>query len=157
MFRNQCFHYYCLDLENREVFYRWIEAIFEILKVFNDNGLIAFAFHENERLLLHKFYNILEIKRGNLSNYSFIPNLLVVNLQESKYESLTEALYSLGYLSSGDSLFRNNKLIPELAGRLAEFPDLINLILAHNRNCLCNENIILLKRFLPKYCLTVRD
>ncbi len=49
------FHYYCLDLENREVFYRWIEAIFEILKVFNDNGLIAFAFHKNERLILHKF------------------------------------------------------------------------------------------------------
>ncbi|KKL87101.1 hypothetical protein LCGC14_1938090 [marine sediment metagenome] len=108
MIRNQCFQYYCLDLENREVFYRWIEAIFEILKVFNDNGLIAFAFHENERLLLQKFYNILEIKVGDLSNYSFIPNLLVVNLQESKYESLTEALYSLGYLNSGDSLFRNN-------------------------------------------------
>lgn len=64
----------------------------------------------------------------------------VINLQAFEYESLTEMLLSLGYSVSGTNIIR------ELFHQ-----DHIEEIIKHNRNCLKNKAIILIKRFINMY------
>jgi len=84
----------------------------------------------------------------DLSTYRKIDQIPIINLQLGKFESLIEILYSISpeIKISGDALFRNHRLVDQLfyAHKYEE-------IVVHNQNCLVNEAIILLKRWLKLY------
>ena len=55
-------------------------------------------------------------------------------------------------VSTGDTLFRNLKLIPKLFSA-----EKLTILIEHNRNCLTNETVILLKRWLKYYQITITN
>jgi len=99
--------------------------------------------YEKDSLLL--MFEDLKIKGYNLSNYKFIQDLIIINLQEFSFESLTGALCKMGYTKTNDPIFRHKEYIQEL-WKQGRFEEIIN----HNLNCLLNEALILQKRFLVK-------
>jgi len=96
-------------------------------------------------------YQYLQVQGEDISKFSFITTFPIINIQksESKYESLTEAFYSIHPHSAkmtGDALFRNNKLIDKLFAAQK-----FNEIILHNQNCLVNEYLIFLVRWYKNY------
>lgn len=113
------------------------------------NELIFFGFSEYEKIELLKIFQCLQSQGYSISSYNFIKTLPIINLQKDKFESFAEAIYSLNLRPmniTGDSLFRNIKLINELfiAQKFDE-------IIAHNHNCLINASVIFLNRWLKYY------
>lgn len=97
------------------------------------------------------------MQRYDLTEYEFIEALPIVNLQENKYEALTEAIYTIypadsPMIGTGDTLFRNLTLIPKLFSA-----EKLKVLIEHNRNCLSNESLILLKRWLKYYQITITN
>ena len=111
---------------------------------------ILFAFSDHERFELLNIYMYLGIQGQNTSQYSFIETLPIINLQRIKYESLVEAIFSLCMntttLTIGDPLLRNSKLVDSLY-----VTQQYHEIILHNRNCLMNEYILFIKRWLKNY------
>jgi hypothetical protein len=100
---------------------------------------------------LIRIYQLLKFNGYDVSKYEFITQFPIINLQRTdyKYESLTEAIYSLNLDSAettGDALFRNNRMVDKLF-RAQKFDEII----AHNRNCLLNEALLLMKRWYKNY------
>ncbi len=123
--------------------------ILKVMRVLREIQLFAFSTFEKRELL--KIYHYLETQGYDLSDYSFIEGLSIVNLQENKYEALNEAIYTIypadsPVISTGDMLFRNLKLIPKLFSA-QKFEEIIS----HNQNCLMNGSLIFLKRWLKHY------
>ena len=115
--------------------------------------LTFFAFSDHERTELLKMYQYLQKQGYDVSEFEFIKKFPIINLQrvESKYESLTEAIYSINPNSAiltGDSLFRNNRLVNDLF-HTQKFEEVIS----HNRNCLLNESMLFQKRWYKNYKL----
>lgn len=124
-------------------------TILEILKQTREVTLFSFSTHEKEEIL--RIYRYLEVQGYDLNAYKFVETLPIINLQKEPYESLTEAIYSLhpkSIRTTGDSLFRNTQLIDKLYS-IQKFEDII----AHNHNCLLNEGIIFLQRWLKLYTI----
>ena len=104
--------YYIEDYQYRNELYI---IIFEILK--QSRIFPFFAFSDYERIKLLNIYRYLQVQGYDTSKYNFIEKFPIINLQKSDYESLAEAIYSLNINSSkttGDSLFRNSKLVIKL-------------------------------------------
>lgn len=115
--------------------------------------LTFFAFSDHERIELLKMYRYLPKQGYDISEFSFIEKFPIINLQkiESRYESLTEAIYSINPKSvvmTGDPLFRNNRLVDDLFAA-HKFDEIIS----HNRNCLLNESMLFQKRWYKNYKL----
>ena len=124
-------------------------VVFRVLKIAKD--LTFFAFSDHERIELLSRYRYLQVQGYDVSEFKFIEKFPIINLQriESKYESLTEAIYSINpntAILTGDSLFRNNILVNDLFGA-QKFEEIIS----HNRNCLLNESILFQKRWYKNY------
>ncbi len=123
-------------------------VIFEALK--RAKILSFFAFSDYERAELLSMYRFLRVQGYNVSTYVFIKKLPIVNLQNTAFESLAEAIYSISLnsktITTGDSLFRNSKIVSKLFAT-NKFPEIIS----HNRNCLINENILFRKRWYKNY------
>ena len=126
-------------------------TIFKILKVAND--LTFFSFSDHERIELLNLYQYLRAQEMDVSEFEFIITFPIINLQKnnSKFESLQEAIYSLNSKSTaftGDALFRNNKLVNTLF-TYRKFEEVIS----HNINCLLNGALLFLKRWYKNYKL----
>jgi hypothetical protein len=148
MVHNTILTYYIEDANNYIHLYK---LIFEILRITQD--LWVFAFSDYERSELIRMYQLLKFSGYEVSKYEFITKLPITNFQRTnyKYESLTEAIYSLNLDSmetTGDPLFRNNKMVNKLF-RAQKFDEIV----AHNRNCLLNEALLLMKRWYKNYKL----
>lgn len=142
-------------IKNYNYLERFYFLILKVMKILNEFYLFSFSDYEKEALL--KIYTYLETQGYDLSEFDFIKNLTIINLQEYKYEALTEAIYSIipaddSIMSTGDTLFRNVKLIPKLFSA-----EKMKILIEHNRNCLTNETIILLKRWLKYYQMTITN
>jgi hypothetical protein len=140
--------YYIENYTHKSEFYRFIFSLLQIAK-----ELSIFAFSEHERIELVNMYQYLQVQGVDVSEFSFITSLPIINLQKSgsKYESLTEAFYSIHPNSAtmtGDALFRNNMLIDKLFAA-QKFDEIIQ----HNQNCLVNEYLIFLVRWYKNYRL----
>ena len=123
-------------------------VIFEALK--RSKILYFFAFSDYERNELLSMYRFLQVQGYNVFTYAFIKEFPIINLQNTTFESLAEAIYSISLnsktITTGDSLFRNSKIINKLF-TAHKFPEIIS----HNRNCLINENILFRKRWYKNY------
>jgi hypothetical protein len=140
--------YYIESYTYKTEFYKFI---FRLLKIAKD--LTFFAFSEHERTELTNMYQYLQVQGEDVSEFDFLATFPIINLQkpESKYESLTEAFYSIHPNSSqmtGDALFRNSKLINKLFAAQK-----FNEIISHNQNCLINEYLLFLVRWYKNYKL----
>ena len=86
-----------------------------ILKIMNlTKNFHFFAFSDDERYELLKIYQYLRVQGHDMSIYRFIETVPLINLQNTKFESLTEAIYSINLnenssISTRDALFRNSK------------------------------------------------
>lgn len=152
MITDKILTFYIKNYTHIERLYFLILKIMSVLK-----GLYLFSFSDFEKEGLLKIYLYLEKQGYDLSEYEFIKGLSIVNLQENKYEALTEAVYSINpadspIISTGDTLFRNLKLIPKLFSA-----EKLKILIEHNRNCLTNETLILLKRWLKYYQITITN
>ncbi len=152
MITDKILTFYIKNYTHIERFYFLLLKIMSVLK-----GLFLFSFSDFEKEGLLKIYLYLETQGYDLSEYEFIKRLSIVNLQENKYEALTEAVYSINpadspIISTGDTLFRNLKLIPKLFSAKK-----LKILIEHNRNCLTNETLILLKRWLKYYQITITN
>jgi len=152
MITDKILTFYIKNYTHIERFYFLLLKIMSVLK-----GLFLFSFSDFEKEGLLKIYLYLETQGYDLSEYEFIKGLSIVNLQENKYEALTEAVYSINpadspIISTGDILFRNLKLIPKLFSA-----EKLKILIEHNRNCLTNETLILLKRWLKYYQITITN
>ncbi|MFX1487568.1 MAG: hypothetical protein ACFFBI_00350 [Promethearchaeota archaeon] len=119
-------------------------TILEVIRRAKD--LVFFCFSKYENKALMRIYSHLQFRGYDTEHYDFIESFPVINLQKDKFESLTEAIYSIHFkssITSGDPLFRNSKLVEQLF-HAHKFEDII----AHNQNCLLNEGNIFLKRWL---------
>lgn len=117
-------------------------TILEILRQTQELTLFSFSNHEKEEIL--RIYRYLEVQGYDLKDYKLIEDLPIINLQKEPYESLAEVIYFLhpkSIRTTGDSLFRNTKLVDKLYS-IHKFEDIV----AHNHNCLLNEGTIFLKR-----------
>ena len=144
MVYNNVLTFYICDYSYRDELYI---VIFEALK--RAQELTFFAFSDHERLEILNMYQYLRVQGYNLKSYTFIQTLPIINLQRTKFESLTEALYSFNLdlpVLTGDVLFRNSKLVDKLF-HAKKFQEIIS----HNRNCLINENIIFQRRWYKNY------
>ncbi len=134
--------YYIDDHEHLDAL---CKTLFEIL--FFTQKITLFCFSEYEQQEILRIYTTLSEQGFDLSKYSFISSLSLVNLQKHRFESVTEAVFSTNSKinSTGDPLFRNIKVIDKLftTNRLQE-------IIAHNYTCLLNESIIL-RRWIKYY------
>ncbi len=123
-------------------------VIFEALK--RAKILSFFAFSDYERIELLNMYRFLRVQGYGVSAYAFIKKFPIINLQNTAFESLAEAIYSINLnsktITTGDSLFRNSKIVGKLFAA-HKFPEIIS----HNRNCLINENILFRKRWYKNY------
>jgi hypothetical protein len=138
--------YYVEDANNYIHLYRLILELLQILQ-----NIWVFAFSDHERIELLRMYQLLKSNDYDVSKYEFITKFPIINLQRNNYkhESLTEAIYSLNLNSAettGDALFRNNRMVDKLF-RAQKFDEII----AHNRNCLLNEALLLMKRWYKNY------
>lgn len=152
MITDKILTFYIKNYTHIERFYLLILKVMKVLK-----EIFLFSFSDNEKKGLLKIYTYLETQGYDLSEYEFIKKLTIVNLQVNKYEALTEALYSIipadnHIVSTGDTLFRNLKLIPKLFSA-----EKLKILIEHNRNCLTNETIILLKRWLKHYQIALTN
>ena len=139
------FSFYIEDYEHKTELYL---LLMKILSSFD--GLVFFSFSYHEKEEIQKVYQYLEYQGVDLSAYRELDQIPIINLQLSKFESLLEALYSIHpkMKISGDSLFRNNRLVNQLfyARKYEE-------IVVHNQNCLVNESIIFKKRWLKLFTI----
>jgi hypothetical protein len=152
MITDKILTFYIKNYTHIERFYFLILKVMSILK---ELSLFSFSDYEKEALL--KIYTYLEMQGFDLTDYNFIKDLTIVNLQENKYEALTEAIYSIipaddSIITTGDTLFRNLKLIPKLFSA-----EKMEILIEHNRNCLSNETVILLKRWLKYYQMAITN
>jgi hypothetical protein len=148
LIHNIALTYYIENYMYKTEFYKFV---FKLLNIAKD--LTFFAFSEHERTELTNIYEYLQVQGEDVSKFDFIATFPIINLQksESKYESLTEAFYSIHPDSvrlTGDVLFRNNKLIDKLF-HAQKFDEIIS----HNQNCLVNEYMIFLIRWYKNYKL----
>ena len=148
MIQNIIFTYYIEEWCHKIKFYK---LIFNVLQLAKD--LTFFAFSNYERIKLLNMYHYLQVQGDYVSEFSFIKEFPIINLQKEnyRYESLTEAFYSINPNSAiltGDSLFRNNKLVNQLFNA-QKFDEIIS----HNRNCLLNESLLFQKRWYKNYIL----
>jgi hypothetical protein len=124
-----------------------------ILKVLvKTKDMAFFCFSEYERVVISNIFRTLQANGYNLSSYNCIESIPLINLQIYKFESLTEAIYSINFDSSvftGDSLFRDKKIIDKLL-LTRKFKDIV----VHNQNCLQNACTIFLKRWLRDFTLS---
>ena len=145
MIENILLTFYIEDYLHRDELYL---IIFEVLK--SANVLSFFAFSDYERAELLSMYRFLRVQGYNVSTYAFIKKFPIINLQNTTFESLAEAIYSISLnsktITTGDSLFRNSKIVNKLF-TAHKFPEIIS----HNRNCLINENILFRKRWYKNY------
>lgn len=138
--------YYIENYGDKLAFYTFIFRLLQIAK-----DLSFFTFSDHERVELLRMYQYLRVQGEDVSEFNFLSSLPIINLQkpESKYESLTEAFYSIhphSIAMTGDTLFRNNKLIDKLFAA-QKFDEIIQ----HNQNCLENEYLIFLVRWYKNY------
>lgn len=123
-------------------------TIFELLKIIKNYTLYAFSDHE--RFELRNMYRYLQVQGKETSQYSFIETFPIVNLQQTQYESLAEAIFSLRInttsSTAGDPLLRNSKLVNSLF-----MHHQLQEIILHNRNCLINAYTLFQKRWLKNY------
>ncbi len=80
-------------IENYRLRTEFYKTVFELIKNLQDYTLYAFSGHERFELL--NMYRYLQVQGQNTSQYSFIETFPIVNLQQTRYESLTEAIFSL--------------------------------------------------------------
>lgn len=140
--------YYIEDYAHKIIFYK---LVFTLLKIARSLWFFAFSDHERKELL--GFYHYLQVQGKDVSEFSFITEFPIINLQKetSRFESLTEAVYSIQpnlVKLTGDSLFRDSKLVNKLfAAQMYEE------IIKHNRNCLKNESLLFSVRWYKNYKL----
>ena len=143
MIYNTLFSFYIEDYDYKVELYL---LLMRILSAFEN--LVYFSFSDHEKEEIKKIYQYLECQGIDLSIYIEVDQIPIINLQLGKFESLLEALYSINpeMKISGDALFRNIRLVDQLfyAQKYGE-------IVVHNQNCLVNESIILLKRWLKLF------
>lgn len=137
--------YYIEDYDHKIDLYL---VLLNTLKV--ASGFVFFSFSTHEREEIQKIYRYLELQGIDLSEYRCIKQIPLINLQNGRYESLLEALYSINPTMkiTGDALFRDTRLVNQLfyARKYQE-------IVPHNQNCLENEGIIFQKRWLKLYTI----
>lgn len=123
-------------------------VILEIFSIARQLTLFCFSMYEKQEIL--RIYTSLSEQGYDLSKYSFIESLPIINLQKEKFESITEAVFSTNskVKFTGDPLFRNIKLIGKLF-----YTKRIEEIINHNRTCLLNESLIL-QRWLKYYTVS---
>ena len=142
MINNTILTYY---IDDHEHLYELNKTLLEILFITQKISIFCFSEYEQQEIL--RIYTTLNEQGLDLSKYSFISSLSLVNLQKHRFESVTEAMFSTNSKidSTGDPLFRNIKVIDKLftINRLQE-------IIAHNYICLLNESIIL-RRWIKYY------
>lgn len=143
MIYNTLFSFYIEDYDYRIELYL---LLMKILSVFEN--LVYFSFSDHEKEEIKKISQYLECQCIDLSAYIKVDQIPIINLQLGKFESLLEALYSIHpeMKISGDALFRNIRLVDQLF-----YTHKYEEIVVHNQNCLINESIILLKRWLKLY------
>ena len=140
------FTYYIESYEYIDMFH-----LFVLEFLYQTHELTFFSFSEYEQKEILNMSNKLIEKGYNLKEYQYLGDLLVVNIQKEKFESLNEALLSSGnFFFTGDPLFRNIKLINKLFTTKK-----FNEIISHNHSCLLNESIIL-ERWVKNYNLSRR-
>ena len=140
MIRDTLFTFY---IEERRWHYFFCKCVLKTLRVLQDAYLFSFSDYDKNIVLL--MYEDLEIKGYNMEKYEFVKHLRFCNLQETPFESLSQALCKLNIEKTHDPLFRNLRLISELY-KMERFDEIV----AHNRNCLLNEALLLKKRYLIK-------
>lgn len=144
MIHNTIFTYFIENpSDNNELFL----TIFRVLKKAKDFSF--FAFSDYERIELLKMFRYLQVQGYKVSEFRFLKEFPIINIQKTKFESLTEAFYSINPNSAkmtGDSLFRNNKLVDQLFAA-KKFEEIIS----HNRNCLLIESLLFQKRWYKNY------
>lgn len=143
MIYNTLFSFYIEDYDYK------VELYLLLMRILSDfENLVYFSFSDHEKIEIRKIYQYLECQGIDLSIYIEVDQIPIINLQLGKFESLLEALYSINpeMKISGDALFRDIRLVDQLfyAHRYGE-------IVVHNQNCLVNESIILLRRWLKLY------
>lgn len=146
MIRDILLLHYIENDDHEEDFYLFV---LDVMKRLQDLVIFAFSTHEQEQLAW--MHQLLDLRRYDVTEYDFIKDKCIVNLQKNIFESLAQAIYSMNpkgkaQRTTGDSLFRNISLINKLlkAGKFEE-------IIAHNQNCLLNESIIFLNRWLKMH------
>ena len=146
MIRDTLLLHYIENDDQEEDFYLFV---LEAMKRLQDLVIFAFSTHEQEQLAW--MYQLLNLRGHDVTEYDFIKDKCIVNLQKNVFESLAHAIYSMNPKgkaprTTGDALFRNISLISKLfkAGKFEE-------IIAHNQNCLLNESIIFLNRWLKTH------
>ena len=136
-------------IDDHEHLYELYKTLLEILFITQKISMFCFSEYEQQEIL--RIYTALSEQGFDLSKYSFISSLSLVNLQKHRFESVTEAVFSTNSKidSTGDPLFRNIKVIDNLftTKRFQE-------IIAHNYTCLLNESIIL-QRWIKYYNISV--
>jgi len=140
--------YYIEEYTHKIIFYK---LVFNLLKIARDLWFFAFSDHERTELL--GFYHYLQVQGEDVSEFAFITELPIINLQKesSQFESLTEAVYSIQpnlVKLTGDSLFRNSKLVNKLFSA-----QMYEEIIKHNQNCLINESLLFSVRWYKNYKL----
>ncbi|MFX1344148.1 MAG: hypothetical protein ACFFBC_00105 [Promethearchaeota archaeon] len=139
------FSFYIEDYEYK------VELYLLLMKILSSfECLVFFTFSDHEKIEIKKIYHYLECQDIELSKYTHIEEIPIINLQLGVFESLLEALYSINpeMKITGDALFRNNRLVDQLfyACKYGE-------IVVHNQNCLVNESIIFKRRWLMLYTI----
>jgi len=132
-------------IENYQYLNDFYMVILEVFSIARDLTFFCFSAYEQQEIL--RISTALSEQGYNLSRYNFIRLFPIINLQKEKFESITEAVFSTNsnIKFTGDPLFRNIKLISKLF-----FTKRFEEIISHNRTCLLNESLILL-RWLKYY------
>ncbi len=133
--------FFIKDLLFKNEFFKLIYRLLEIIK-----KIYLFSFSDFEYDVINKIYKEIEDITNETIDFTFIKDLKIINLQETPYESLLEAIYKdLEIDSSGDPLSRKSFLIGEFFSK-----GLFDLIIGHNINCLTMEVLLFKRRFVKK-------
>lgn len=149
MIADRIFVFYINSRDNENKFYLCVLKILKLLK-----KVVFFSFSNYEENSIANIFNKLKGENFNLSKYKDVKSTRIYNVQERPFESLVAALIKIGFKSSNDPLARNLGLIEYLYGLYEKqgFIDdiYINLIIEHNKFCLLNTVLILVRRFLKR-------
>ncbi|TFG21947.1 MAG: hypothetical protein EU529_12050 [Promethearchaeota archaeon] len=133
---NWIYQFYIKDERYNQDFYEFIIKLLQIIKNF-----YLFCFSDKEKRIINYIKYLAKEGLQN-DNIKFIDSLVMVNLQENKYESLSAAVNKIGSIVDPEPLLRNSKDI-DLHYKYGHY----DLILNHNLSCLKEEMKILYKRF----------
>lgn len=148
MIFNKTIHFYvekCEDSPDKNQLHFHILNIFELL---DKENFIGFTFSNYEILRIKKSISLLKLKKAPIDPELevFLDNFSLIDLQKKKFESLVGKVYETldifyprsATLTTRDPLFRNIKIIPNMA-RMKLFDTIID----HNVTCLANEALLL--------------